>query len=296
MQLIRRVFPLFKNSIKKNHHFQSFLNSSETRLQHFFAFHVCFYCLYGNNKQKNQTFNLLYIAALSRLWLHFKKSSNSDLGKVLWKVLYIKYVLHYHHIFLMFGIFFFSILSTYTSTTTNYVLCTWSINNTVWARYIMKCIIRSISLWTELISRQYFRIFLFNNLHSLSQDSAYLSTKYLYSKTKKSTWIWASEKYFIYKHNFYYNFYSCTRYLYGLHLLLNKILYSLRLEYITTFSEEVPSFWWKIFPSGFKQPIQFQKYKMLLVHTNFKLLSFLGSLHTVLFSNLKPFKTNILYA
>lgn len=131
-------------------------------------------------------------------------------------------------------VFFFSILSTYTSTTTNYVLCTWSINNTVWARYIMKCIIRSISLWTELISRQYFRIFLFNNLHSFSQDSAYLSTKYLYIKTKKSTWIWASEKYFIYKHNFYYNFYSCTRYLYGLHLLLNiNIFYLFEMKFCT---------------------------------------------------------------
>ena len=227
MQLIRRVFPLFKNSIKKNHHFQSFLNSSETRLQHFFAFHVCFYCLYGNNKQKNQTFNLLYIAALSRLWLHFKKSSNSDLGKVLWKVLLIHKICTSSYIFNVWYIFF-SILSTYTSTTTNYVLCTWSINNTVWARYIMKCIIRSISLWTELISRQYFRIFLFNNLHSFSQDSAYLSTKYLYSKTKKSTWIWASEKYFIYKHNFYYNFYSFTRYLYGLHLLLNINIFYLK--------------------------------------------------------------------
>ena len=162
MQLIRRVFPLFKNSILKNHHFQSFLNSSETRLQHFFAFHVCFYCLYGNNKQKNQTFNLLYIAALSRLWLHFKKSSNSDLGKVLWKVLLIHKICTSSYIFNVWYIFF-SILSTYTSNTTNYVLCTWSINNTVWARYIMKCIIRSISLWTELISRQYFRIFLFNN-------------------------------------------------------------------------------------------------------------------------------------
>ena len=238
--------------------------------------------------------------------MHFKKSSNSDLGKVLWKVLYIKYVLHYHHIFLMFGIFFFSILSTYTSTTTNYVLCTWSINNTVWARYIMKCIIRSISLWTELISRQYFRIFLFNNLHSLSQDSAYLSTKYLYSKTKKSTWIWASEKYFTYliisltfTTTFIHvldTYMACIFCLISIYFIWNEILYSLRLEYITTFSEEVPSFWWKIFPSGFKQPIQFQKYKMLLVHTNFKLLSFLGSLHTVLFSNLKPFKTNILYA
>ena len=82
-------------------------------------------------------------------------------------------------------VYFFFNTTTYTSTTTNYVLCTWSINNTVWARYIMKCIIRSISLWTELISRQYFRIFLFNNLHSFSQDSAYLSTKYLYIKTKK---------------------------------------------------------------------------------------------------------------
>ena len=125
-------------------------------------------------------------------------------------------------------VYFFFNTTTYTSNTTNYVLCTWSINNTVWARYIMKCIIRSISLWTELISRQYFRIFLFNNLHSLSQDSAYLSTKYLYSKTKKSTWIWASEKYFIYKHNFYYNFYSFTRYLYGLHLLLNINIFYLK--------------------------------------------------------------------
>ena len=107
MQLIRRVFPLFKNSILKNHHFQSFLNSSETRLQHFFAFHVCFYCLYGNNKQKNQTFNLLYIAALSRLWLHFKKSSNSDLGKVLWKVLLIHKICTSSYIFNVWYIFFF---------------------------------------------------------------------------------------------------------------------------------------------------------------------------------------------
>ena len=38
----------FKNSIKKSSYFQSFLNSSETRLQHFFALRVCFWCLYGN--------------------------------------------------------------------------------------------------------------------------------------------------------------------------------------------------------------------------------------------------------
>ena len=143
---------------------------------------------------------------------------------------------------LIFGIFFsilLILLISKNTTTTNYVLCTWSLNNTVWARYIMKCIIRSISLWTELISRHYFRIFLFNNLHSFSQDSAYLCTTYIV-RQKKNTWIWASEKYFKYKHNFYYNFYSCTRYLYGLHLLLNiniyfiwnEILYSLRLEYL----------------------------------------------------------------
>ena len=184
-------------------------------------------------------------------------------------------------------VFFFSILLilliSKNTTTTNYVLCTWSLNNTVWARYIMKCIIRSISLWTELISRHYFRIFLFNNLHSFSQDSAYLCTTYIV-RQKKTTWIWASEKYFKYKHNFYYNFYSCTRYLYGLHLLLNiniyfiwnEILYSLRLEYITTFSEEVPSFWWKIIPSN-RNPIsrvqnaagsthKFQTYSFFLVH------------------------------
>ena len=149
------------------------------------------------------------------------------------------YIIMYFNIWYFFSILLILLISKNT-TTTNYVLCTWSLNNTVWARYIMKCIIRSISLWTELISRHYFRIFLFNNLHSFSQDSAYLSTTYLYSKTKKNTWIWASEKYFKYKHNFYYNFYSCTRYLYGLHLLLNiniyfiwnEILYSLRLEYL----------------------------------------------------------------
>ena len=194
------------------------------------------------------------------------------------------YIIMYFNIWFFFSILLILLISKNT-TTTNYVLCTWSLNNTVWARYIMKCIIRSISLRTELISRHYFRIFLFNNLHSFSQDSAYLSTTYLYSKTKKTLEYEQVKNIlnisitfttiFIHVLDTYMACIFCLISIYILFEMKFCTLWDLS-TYITTFSEEVPSFWWKIIPSN-RNPIsrvqnaagsthKFQTYSFFLVH------------------------------
>ena len=212
------------------------------------------------------------------------------------------YIIMYFNIWYFFFSILLILLISKNTTTTNYVLCTWSLNNTVWARYIMKCIIRSISLWTELISRHYFRIFLFNNLHSFSQDSAYLSTTYLYSKTKKNPLEYEQVKnvlnisitfttIFIHVLDTYM---ACIFCLISIYILFEMKFCTLwDLSTLLHFLRKFHHFGEKSFH---QTAIQFQEYKMLLVvHTNFKLIVFSWFI-TVLFSNPKPFKTNILYA